>query len=402
MHDDAGRLGVLLEEAGQVVAHRRVDDAFHLAVAQLGLGLPLELRLGHAQRDHGREPLAAIVAAGNQVLVEVRLLAVGVDGAGDGGAEARHVRAALAGIDVVDVGVYVLGVFGRVLQGHFQAHALVLARHVDDVFVGGLAGAVEELDELQDAALVAEGLAFAGALVLEDDLHALVEEGQFLQAAVEDVVLEGGDGEDLRIGLEGGFGAAAIGAAQPPHVGHRHAPLVLLLIYVAAAADFHLAPFREEIHHGDAHAVQTARGLVGPLRELAAELQHGHHPLQRGEAQVRVDFHGDAAAVVFHGHRAVVVDDHADLVGEAGHRLVDRVVDDLIDQVMQAPGGRVGDIHGGPLADVLQVAEVFQVLGGVIAFALDARQGVQLRIARDGVARDSIIRRGLRIIGLGI
>ena len=93
----------------------------------------------------------------------------------------------------------------------------------------------------------------------------------------------------------------------------RHAALVFLLVDVALAADFDLAPFGEEVDHGHAHAVQAAGGLVGPLVEFAAELQHGHHALQRGEAQVGVDLDGDAAAVVLDGHRAVVVDRHRDL-----------------------------------------------------------------------------------------
>ena len=78
---------------------------------------------------------------------------------------------------------------------------------------------------------------------------------------------------------------------------------------------------------------------------------------------------GDAAAVVLHRDRAVVVDGHGNLRGVAGHRLVDRVVDHLVDEVMQPAGGGVGDVHAGPLADVLQVAEVFEVLGGVVRVA---------------------------------
>ena len=165
--DDAGRLRVLLQVAGQVVAHRRVDDPLDLAVAQLGLRLALELRLGHAKRDDRGESLAAIVAGGHQVLVNARLLAVGVDGPRDGGAEAGQVRAAFARVDVVHVGVDVLGVLRGVLQGDFQPHALDFAVDVDDVFVGGLAGAVEQLDELEDASLVVEALAGAAAHVLD-------------------------------------------------------------------------------------------------------------------------------------------------------------------------------------------------------------------------------------------
>ena len=384
LDDDLGRLRILFEILGQVVAHGRVDDALDLAVAQLGLGLALELRLGHAERDDGRQSLAAVVAAGDEVLVEVRLLAVGVDRAGDGGAEAGDVRAAFGRADVVHVGVDVLGELGGVLQGHFQAHALVVAGDVDDVFVGRLAGAVEMLDELDDAALVVERFAVAGAIVAEDDFHAAVEEGQLLQAAVEDVVLEVGVGEDQRIGLEGGLGAHLVGASDAADLGHGHAPLVFLLEDVSLAADFDLAPLGEEVDHGDAHAVQAAGGLIGPLLELPAELQHGHHALERGEAQVGMFFDGDAAAVVLDRHRAVVVDRDGDFRGIAGHRLVDRVVDHFIDEVVQAAGGRVGDVHARPLADVLQVAEVFQVLGAVVGVALGRLQAIGVQVGRRG------------------
>ena len=43
--DDLGRLRVLFQVLGQEVAHRRVDDAFDFAVAQLGLRLAFELRV---------------------------------------------------------------------------------------------------------------------------------------------------------------------------------------------------------------------------------------------------------------------------------------------------------------------------------------------------------------------
>ena len=133
---------------------------------------------------------------------------------------------------------------------------------------------------------------------LIDDLHAAVEEGQLLQPLVEDVVLERGVGEDLPVGLEGGLGAAAIGAADAADVGRRHAALVFLLVDVAVAADFHLAPLGEEVDHRDADAVQAAGGLVRALLELAAELQHAHHALERREAQVGMRLDRDAAAVV--------------------------------------------------------------------------------------------------------
>ena len=51
------------------------------------------------------------------------------------------------------------------------------------------------------------------------------------------------------------------------------------------------------------------------------------------------------------------MDRHLDLRAVAGHRLVDRVVDDLVDQVVQASGRGVADVHAGALADRLDPLE---------------------------------------------
>ena len=232
--------------------------------------------------------------------------------------------------------------------------------------MGRLAGAIEVLDELEDAALVMEFVVVAGSLVAEDDLHAAVEEGQLLQAAVERVVDELGVGKDLRVGLEGGLGADLVGGADAADVAGRHAALVFLLIDVAVAADFDLAPFGEEVDDRDADAVQAAGGLVGPFAELAAELEDGHHAFERGNTQV-----GDGASTGMPRPSSSTVTEPSLLivteivVGVAGHGLVDRVVDDFVDQVVQAAAGVIADVHARPFADVLQIGEVLQVGGGV-------------------------------------
>ena len=79
---------MLFEILRQKLTDRRIDDALDLAVAQLGLGLALELRVGHPHAHHGREPLADVVTSRRQVLVDARLLTVGIDAAGQGRAEA--------------------------------------------------------------------------------------------------------------------------------------------------------------------------------------------------------------------------------------------------------------------------------------------------------------------------
>ena len=102
--DPLGDGRVLFEELTELVVDDRLDDALDLGVAELGLGLALELRLRDLDADDRGQPLADVVAADAgvlQVLRQVALGGVGVDGARQRGAEARQVRAALVRVDVV-------------------------------------------------------------------------------------------------------------------------------------------------------------------------------------------------------------------------------------------------------------------------------------------------------------
>jgi len=78
----------------------------------------------------------------------------------------------------------------------------------------------------------------------------------------------------------------------------------------------------------------------------------------------------DAAAVVVNGHRAVGVHDDLDVRAIAGESFVDAVVDDLVDQVVQAADARVADVHGGALADRVNAAEDRYGLGVVLGARL--------------------------------
>ena len=135
----------------------------------------------------------------------------------------------------------------------------------------------------------------------------------------------------------------------------------------AVAPDGELEPARQRVDHRDADAVQAAGHLIGVLVEFSAGVQLGHHHFGSRHA-FAVHAGRDAAAVVDHGHRAVGVERHQDLVGEAGERLVDGVVDHLVDHVMQA-GAVVGvaDIHARPFAHGVEALEDLDRFSVVVA-----------------------------------
>ena len=252
---------VLLEKRPELVVDDRLDDALDLGVAELRLGLPLELRARNLDADDGGEPLADVVAADRrvlQVLREVVLGRVGVDGARQRGAEPGEVRAALVGVDVVGERVERFRVPVVPLHRDLDVDAVLLAARVDRLLVDRRLVLVQILDEGDDAALVEELVRLAVALVVDRDRDAAVEEGQLAQARRQRVEAVFGGLEDLRVGLEGDLGAALLGRARDLEVARRHAALVGLLVDLAVAPDLELEHFREGVDHRHADAVETA------------------------------------------------------------------------------------------------------------------------------------------------
>ena len=82
--------------------------------------------------------------------------------------------------------------------------------------------------------------------------------------------------------------------------------------------------------------MQTAGDLIAPAAEFAACVQNGIDDLERGLAGLGLNIDGDTAAVVGDGDGVALVDGYNDVLAVSGQRLVDRVVYDLIDQMMQA------------------------------------------------------------------
>ena len=100
--------------------------ARHLRVVELFLGLPLEHRLAHEDRQDADDALADVLGRDRQALdLDVVRLHEVADGLGDAALEAALVRAAGGRADAVDVGADRLVGGFRPLQGDF--HLLAVA-----------------------------------------------------------------------------------------------------------------------------------------------------------------------------------------------------------------------------------------------------------------------------------
>jgi hypothetical protein len=105
------------------------------------------------------------------------------------------------------------------------------------------------------------------------------------------------------------------------------------------------------------------------------QLRHDH--FGRRHAFFLVDVGRYAAAIVAHraGTIGIERDGHCGRV--AGERLVDCIVDDLVDHVMQARAViGVADIHAGALAHRVQPLEDLDRLGIVVGWQTDLGSGL--------------------------
>src|SRR5215468_12221334 len=103
--------------------------------------------------------------------------------------------------------------------------------------------------------------------------------------------------------------------------------------------------------------MQTAGNLIGVLVEFPAGMKLGHDHFG-GRYALAVNIGRNAAAVVSHRARSVRIERDDNFLGVAGESLVDRVVDNLIDHVVQA-GTVIGvaDVHAGTLAHGIKALE---------------------------------------------
>ncbi len=160
--------------------------------------------------------------------------------------------------------------------------------------------------------------------------------------------------------------SSLLGDADRLHVPGGLAPGELLAIHLAVSPDLGDQPLGERVDDGDADAVQPAGDLVAVASELPAGMELRQDDRQRRKSLLRDDVHRDAGAGVADGHRVVRMDRHVDEVVPARERLVDRVVDHLVDEVMQAARARRPDVHPGSETngvEALEDSDVFCCIG---------------------------------------
>src|SRR5436309_335852 len=234
--------------------------------------------------------------------------------------------------------------------------------------LGSLQEEIGELlvhDVLDDAALKFENVPAVVDLVHDDNPKARVEEGELPQARREDVIVELDRFEDLRVRKERDDRAGPLRRAHDLEVGGLRPafePHPVLLTF-----SFHadLEPFAQPIDDREPDAVQPAGDAVHLSLELPATVHPRQDDLDARRAILRMDVDRNPPTVVCDRHRSVRVQGDLDFLAEAGHGFVNRVVHDLVDEVVEAARVDRADVHRRAFSDRLQAFEDLDLRGVV-------------------------------------
>ena len=269
-------------------------------------------------------------------------------------AEACKMRAAFRRVDVVDESIDIFRESIRMLHGDLNEDALALALAVNDIGIQGNIGLIEVRDKLPDTSFIIEGFVVLHLPVVDQvDLESLCKESGLSQTGLDRLIIKYRRFKNFRVRLECDLRAVFVFRTASDDLDGMHdlAALIALHVNTSVFINTHFQPFGKRVDYGSADAVQAAGNFITAVAELSSRMQDRKYDFQRGFARFLLDIHRDAAAVVDDGDGIIRIDRDRDLLTKTCQRLVNTVINDLIDHVMQAARSRGADVHARTLTD---------------------------------------------------
>ena len=320
----------------------------HLQRAELNLGLALKHRFFHVDGYGSHKAVAYVgelVVLAEELLYGARYVLL----------EGALVGAALGGVLSVDKRVILLAILVGMCKGYLYVLAL-------DVYDG-----VKRVGGHGVGKEVGKTIARQYAMTVVHDGKTRVEVGIVAQHRLHDVVVERVVNEERWVWLEVDVCAVLVVGVGGLVVG-KVALLKLQRPYLAVSVRLYLEVGRESVDRLHTHTVKADALLERLGVVLAACVEHRH---SLDELALRY-----TASVVAHRHAQTLVDVDLDAASGVHLKLVDRVVDYLLKQHVDAVLGQVAiaqttDVHTGTGAHVLHVGEVADVVVGILYCGLN-------------------------------
>ena len=162
-----------------------------------------------------------------------------------------------------------------------------------------------------------------------------VQKSLLAHTLVQHLIAENGLVEHNGVGLKGDRSTRSVGIADDgDRLGYAAAG-ELHLVYLPALVHLNGEPFGEGVYDRGADAVETAGYLIAAAAEFSARVQYGENDLESRLSGLLLDIDGYAASVIRYRDGVALVYRNGYIRAVAGKRLVDGVVDYLVNEVVK-------------------------------------------------------------------
>ena len=153
--------------------------------------------------------------------------------------------------------------------------------------------------------------------------------------------------ENLAVGLECNRCTGVVSGSDDFYRLAVFTALKPLKMDILAVVYLDLEPLGKRIYNGSANAVQTAGHLISASAELTAGMQHCKYDSGRRDTLGMVYCGRNAASVIYNADNVIRKYRYVDLGAVTCESLVNRVINDLVNQMMQTTLARGADVHAG-------------------------------------------------------
>ena len=177
-------------------------------------------------------------------------------------------------------------------------------------------------------------------------MDALVQECQFTHPVSQGIiVIDSGSREDFRIRVESHYSTGIVALAHYIDRSERLSLGILLAENLALSVNLGHEFVGQCIDAGYADSVKTSGNLVAVLVELTSGMKHRENDLESRPVLLRVHIGRDSSSIVLDTYGIILGYRHLDMVAEAGHRLVNTIVNHLIYKMMQSSHTYISNVH---------------------------------------------------------
>ncbi len=196
---------------------------------------------------------------------------------------------------------------------------------------------------------------FRVPLVRQDNPHPGIQKGLFTQPGLKRFVVKLSRFlKNFGVRFKADSCAGLIRAAVHFQLRYSFSAFKSLEINLPVFKDFHFQPFREGVNNGCTHAVQTAGNFIAAAAEFSSRVQNCENHSHGRDTDLMVDADRDSAPVIGNADDVARKNLDVNFVAVSGHRFVDCIVNNLINEVVQAARPCRANIHSGAFAHGFQ------------------------------------------------